>query len=172
MKTIAVFFTVALLGCNGCRDKQDATVTNYEQIQRDLIESNRKKHLAEDQRIRDYCKARNWPVQVTATGLHYWIYEKGTGVRAENENVAVVSYTIELMDGRQCYEASAKEPSRFLIGKDNVESGLHEALLLMREGDKIKLVMPSHLAFGFTGDSDCIPQESTVIYDLQLIRLE
>jgi FKBP-type peptidyl-prolyl cis-trans isomerase len=172
MKYIAVFFIVALLGCNGCRDKQDTTVMDYEQVQRDLIESNRKKHLAEDQRIRDYCKARNWPVQVTGTGLHYWIYEKGTGEKAENEKVAVVSYTIELMDGKKCYEASAAEPSKFLIGKDYVESGLHEALLLMHEGDKIKLVMPSHLAFGFTGDSDCIPQESTVIYDLQLLRLE
>jgi FKBP-type peptidyl-prolyl cis-trans isomerase len=42
----------------------------------------------------------------------------------------------------------------------------------MRAGDKARFIFPSHLAFGFTGDSQKIPQNASVIYDIQLLRIE
>jgi len=65
--------------------------------------------------------------------------------------------------------ASASAYSR---GMDNVESGLHEVILLMKVGDKAKVVLPSHLAFGLTGDSSKIPHSTPLVYDIQLIDLQ
>jgi peptidylprolyl isomerase len=41
----------------------------------------------------------------------------------------------------------------------------------MHEGDKAKFIFPSHLAFGFTGDSGKIPQNASVIYDIHLLKI-
>ena len=41
----------------------------------------------------------------------------------------------------------------------------------MKEGDKAKLILPSHLAYGLIGDQNKIPQKATIIYDIELLEL-
>jgi peptidylprolyl isomerase len=71
-----------------------------------------------------------------------------------------------------CYQASDADPKRIVVGHDNVETGLHEALQLLHVGDRAKIILPSHLAFGFTGDSGKIPQNASVVYDIHLLRVD
>lgn len=172
MKIWLPAFALLLLGCDGCTDQRDTQQLNYDEVQQVLIETNRQRHQDEVRRIREYITKKKWPMKETGTGLHYWIYREGRGQQAVNDRVAVVAYEVELLEGKVCYSTDSLHPGRFLIGKDYVETGLHEAMLLMHVGDRAKLIMPSHLAFGFTGDSECIPQESTLVYDIQLIALE
>jgi FKBP-type peptidyl-prolyl cis-trans isomerase len=41
----------------------------------------------------------------------------------------------------------------------------------MRKGDIAKIILPSYLAHGLTGDSDKIPPMSTVLYNIELVDL-
>jgi FKBP-type peptidyl-prolyl cis-trans isomerase FkpA len=86
------------------------------------------------------------------------------------EQQVILTYTISLPDGTECYRNTDK-PGSFVIGRDQVESGLHEVLLLMHLGDRAKVILPSHLAFGLTGDSGKIPSHATLIYDLHLVGI-
>jgi FKBP-type peptidyl-prolyl cis-trans isomerase len=54
---------------------------------------------------------------------------------------------------------------------DNVESGIHEVLLYMSEGDRARVILPSHMAFGYTGDSNKIPQNASLLYDLKILEI-
>lgn len=161
---------MVLVGCNGCSDprptQQDKVVTMD-----DLVRNNKRVHEEEMATIAQYIKDKQWPTTQTATGLHYWIYENGAGNVAQLEDMVTLAYQIELLDGTLCYQASAQEPKKFRVGRDNVESGLHEIAQLLRKGDKAKVILPSHLAFGLTGDSNKIPQNATVIYDLQILAI-
>jgi FKBP-type peptidyl-prolyl cis-trans isomerase len=60
----------------------------------------------------------------------------------------------------------------FQIGHGGVETGLEEAILLMKVGDRAKLVIPSHLAHGFFGDDERIPPRATLIYDIKIVNLK
>jgi len=53
-----------------------------------------------------------------------------------------------------------------------VESGLHEVMKYLREGDRAVVIIPSHLAFGLLGDLDKVPPFSTVVYDIYLAEVE
>jgi FKBP-type peptidyl-prolyl cis-trans isomerase FkpA len=161
---------ILLSGCNGCSDtrksQQEQVVTMD-----DLVRNNKRVHEQEMAAIAQYVKDKQWPTTQTATGLHYWIYENGTGEPAKMEDVVTLAYQIELLDGTKCYEASAQDPKHFRVGRDNVESGLHEITQILRKGDKAKVVLPSHLAFGLTGDSNKIPQNASVVYDVQILAI-
>jgi len=171
MRITLLLLALALLGCDGCRDKGISNVDN-EQVQKDLMASNKVKHQNEIKRISEFIARKQWPMDETATGLRYWIYQKGNGSLAKNSDVAVIAYTVEVMEGKKCYSADSLKPGSFLIGQDNVERGLHEAMVLMHVGDKVRLILPSHLAFGLTGDSDCIPPDASLVYDVHLIELQ
>lgn len=169
---VYVMLAAATIGCNGCHETQETQVIDYNKIQKDLIEDNKKKHNKETKEIKKFIDKNKWPMQETKTGLHYWIYENGSGKQAKFDDVVTISFKVSLLDGTLCYEASDSDPRQFKIGMDNVESGLHEVLQLMKEGDRCKAILPSHLAFGLTGDSDKIPSSASVVYDIHLLKTQ
>ena len=55
---------------------------------------------------------------------------------------------------------------------ENIEDGLHKAVLYLKSGDKAKILIPSHLAHGLLGDSKKIPPMSPIIYDIEIISVK
>jgi FKBP-type peptidyl-prolyl cis-trans isomerase FkpA len=168
-----LFIASLLLLAAACKERNQRSVTESDmaRAQQELIKENRKQHTDEMKHIKSFIADEKWTMQETGTGLHYWIYQPGSGAKASKDQHVLIAYKISLLDGTLCYEATPAEPKAVFIGHDNVETGLHEALQLMHEGDKAKFIFPSHLAFGFTGDSGKIPQNASVIYDIQLIQI-
>ena len=170
--TIVMIVIIAgLMSCNGCNDKKTITDADIAKAQQDLIKENKKQHEKEMKAIARYVEDQKWPMEQTKTGLYYWVYEKKEGPKPVAEDLAVISYTITLLDGTKCYETTDANPKVIVVEHDNVETGLHEAIQLMHTGEKAKFILPSHLAFGFTGDSGKIPPNASVVYDIHLIAI-
>ncbi|MBI2279246.1 MAG: FKBP-type peptidyl-prolyl cis-trans isomerase [Bacteroidetes bacterium] len=169
-----LIFLYILLGLFSCQEdeKNDNTFLNEQQVKEVLINANKAAAEEESLQIDAYVKRRNLDVIVTGTGLRYQIYKKGHGEKATIGKRAVVSYEVSLIDGTVCYSTKEFGPEEFKIGSDRVESGLHEAICYMSVGDKAKIIIPSHLAHGLMGDSKKIPIRSTIIYDIELIKLK
>lgn len=166
-----VVFAVTLMGCSGCKNeknKQEGTYISQDQ----LIEENKRALQLEREDIDEFVEDQGWEMTQTGTGLRYMIYEEGDGRQAERGDYATIEYEISLMDGEVAYTSEESGPKTFRIGHDNVASGLHEGMMQMKIGDKSIMILPSHLAFGLSGDSDRIPYESPLIYDVELIKLE
>jgi FKBP-type peptidyl-prolyl cis-trans isomerase len=108
----------------------------------------------------------------TGTGLRYMIYRDGSGLKAEKGKVAILNYKLWLITGDLVYSSETNGPKSFLIGKGGVESGLEEGILLMKVGDKAKMILPSHLAHGLLGDEKKIPPRTAIVYDIELVELK
>lgn len=110
-------------------------------------------------------------VIVRYNGLHYRPIEFGTGAfPAPNSNV-VVHYEGRLIDGTvfdSSYERG--KPAKFRL--DQVIKGWTEGLILMREGGKAELVIPSDLGYGEEGAGDDIPPGATLIFQVELIEVQ
>lgn len=177
LKKSSVFLAVFLLFAS-CKNKQGSAVyqagpdTLKERIRKDLELENRRISSTENEDIENYIRRRGWPFFNTGTGLRIAVYEKGNGRRPRSGDVVWVAYTVSLLNGRECYKSAPDEAESFIVDFDRVESGLHEAMKYLREGDRAFLIIPSHLAFGLLGDSDKIPSYSTVVYDLYLAEVE
>jgi len=114
-----------------------------------------------------------WKVQKTGTGLHYYIYQKGQGTTHPKINDLVeIEYKISLLDGTLCYQTEPDEVEEIKVDKAQVESGIQEAIKLLKEGDKAMLIIPSHLAHGLVGDRNKIPPLSTLLVDISIYRIK
>ncbi|MCF8378262.1 MAG: FKBP-type peptidyl-prolyl cis-trans isomerase [Bacteroidales bacterium] len=136
-----------------------------------LIEVNKNLVKSEDQRIEDFISRYHWQMKKTGTGLRYMIYKQGDGEEAEIGRIVRFEYTVSLLSGEDCYTSDDLGPKEFLIGKGGVESGLEEAILLLKKGDRAKFILPSHLAFGLPGDGNKIPSKAAIVYDVNLLEV-
>jgi FKBP-type peptidyl-prolyl cis-trans isomerase len=137
-----------------------------------LLEVNKNLVKNEEQKIEDFIARYNWEMEETGTGLRYMIYREGQGRQAEKGEVAEIAFTVSLLNGEVCYSSAEEGSKSFLIGQGGVESGLEEGILLLREGDRAKFIIPSHLAFGLLGDMKKIPAKAVLVYDLELLKIK
>lgn len=170
---IFVIFFFGLFICFSCvEEEQPEKKMSQKQMEEYLIEQNIKAKETEKNKIDYYLKKNELEMEETGTGLRYLLLEAGEGDSTSQGMIATVHYNISLLSGTTCYETPKKKPKKIVIGHDNVESGLHEALLMMREGDKMKLILPSHLGHGLVGDMDCIPMKAVLVCDVELLEVE
>ncbi len=169
-----LFVALILLSAHSCKEEkqQKKEIQTEREINEKLIEFNKNKLKAEDEIIDDYVKENYPDLETTDTGLRYYIYDIEEGDLAKNEEVAVVSYRIERLNGELLYSTEESGPVHIRIGHEDVPSGLHEGLMYMSSGDSALFIMPSHRAYGFTGDQSSIPQNAFLIYHVELIDLE
>lgn len=121
--------------------------------------------------ISSYCNRRSLKLNISESGLWFKIYHLGKGDTATAGKIANINYKISLLDGKQCYSSDSLGPKSFLIGQGGVEKGLEIGILMMREGDKAKFIMPPGLAWGLIGDENKIPARSIIVYEVELIQL-
>lgn len=136
------------------------------------IDAGRQFLAYESEKINEYIRRSGKDFLSTGTGLRYIIYEKGEGEAIEENDFVEIKYYVNLLDGTKCYDTDSLGTLKFKLGYKDVPAGISEAMLLMRKGSRAELIVPSHLAFGLTGDQNKIPGNSTLIYNLQVLDLQ
>ena len=109
-------------------------------------------------------------VVVTASGLQYEIIESGSGKTPGPTDTVVTHYAGTFLDGSE-FDSSIKRGEPLSFPVNGVIAGWTEALMLMQEGDKWRLFVPSDLAYGPSGVGP-IPPNSTLIFEVQLIEVK
>lgn len=169
------YFLIILLLCCFMACKND-TLPQKEPSQPTEVENfmknfNKDAALEELEQIDLVLERYRWPVIETGTGLRYWIYEKGNGRMIQRGDKIICDYSLKLLNGNEIYNSQNDDLLTFEVGTGNVAPGLAEAVLLLHEGDKAKIIIPSNLGYGLAGDGNKIPNRATLIYDLQGIMI-
>jgi FKBP-type peptidyl-prolyl cis-trans isomerase len=163
------YFSILFLILMACGDSQP-TIPSDAEIQAQLLEMNQEKSKEESAMIQKFIAEKKWAMTHNGGGLYYEITEKGRGIPVENGMTVAIAFKVFLLDGKQCYETMAADPVRFKVGKDHVESGLHQLMPLLHKGDRVRVVLPSVLAFGFTGDKKKIPGDTPLHYEIVVLN--
>jgi FKBP-type peptidyl-prolyl cis-trans isomerase len=110
-------------------------------------------------------------VKTTASGLQYKILKEGTGRSPKASDTVVVHYKGTTIDGKE-FDSSYKrgEPATFPLNA--VIKGWTEGLLYLKEGGKAMLYIPSELAYGKRGAGGAIGPDETLIFEVELIKIQ
>lgn len=109
-------------------------------------------------------------VNVTPSGLQYEVIQEGTGKQPAASDSVTVHYTGKLIDGT-VFDSSVERGEPATFGVTQVIPGWVEALQMMKEGAKWRLFIPSQLAYGPNGAGNIIGPNSTLIFDVELIKV-
>jgi FKBP-type peptidyl-prolyl cis-trans isomerase FkpA len=144
---------------------QEQAMAAREEEQKKLGEAN----LAEGSAYLEANKAKEG-VTVTESGLQYRVITEGTGVKPKATDTVTVHYSGKLLDGTEFDSSySRNEPVNFPV--NGVIAGWTEALLLMPQGSKWELVIPSDLAYG-PGGNGPIPPNSVLVFEVELLEVK
>jgi peptidylprolyl isomerase len=113
----------------------------------------------------------------TDSGLEYFDLKEGSGAQPRTGQICMIHYAGWLWRSN----ARAKkfdstfdrdEPFSFSLGSDLALKGRDEGVATMKVGGKRKLLIPPGLAYGAAGSGDDIPPNSTLYFEVELLKVK
>ena len=166
---VVLFYTFSLNACISNTDNRKEVP--QKNVKESLVKANKYLVIAENDEINNYINRRSWEMIETGTGLRYEIYEQGTGPEVVKGQIVVLNYELRLITGDLVYSSEMDGAKSFMVGYWGLETGLEEAVLFLKKGDKARIILPSHLAYGLLGDQKRIPSRSTLIYNVEVTNI-
>jgi FKBP-type peptidyl-prolyl cis-trans isomerase len=166
-KMINILFFSLLVGCSN----PIATVAPPEPVSKEqMLQAHRKLALDEKIEIEAFVSRKGWTdMERTESGL-YMLQRKDTvhttDLPLKYGDTAELRLNVKLLNGVEIFDGT----QRIITGRTEMAAGLREALLKMKYGESAYLIVPSHLAYGFSGDGDNIPSHATLLYELRIIN--
>ncbi|MBC7400468.1 MAG: FKBP-type peptidyl-prolyl cis-trans isomerase [Mucilaginibacter sp.] len=135
--------------------------------------------------IDKYVADHKLAVSTTTSGIKFKITKLGIKPKPAVGDTVVVNYAGHTLAGKvfdTSIESVAKaaglqqpgrvyEPLTFVIGGQGIIAGWQEGLQLVNEGGKAMLIIPSKLAYGPNPSGPDLPAFSTLIFDIDLIKV-
>ena len=168
-----ITMTYFLVACQSNTQKKEANSFNEEKIKQQFVKANQQVVIKENDEMDYYQKSHQLPFIKTTSGIRYYVYKpslKGDSIKSNN--IIKINYTISLLDGTECYSSKVDGIKEFTVGLEDIEDGLHKAVLFLKSGDKALILIPSHLAHGLLGDSKKIPPQSPIMYDIEILSVK
>ncbi len=143
-----------------CEEAAPPTTT----LQLDAVDAFKKEKYLND-------NAAKAGVTVTESGLQYEVLASGNGRTPTRSDRVLTHYHGTFIDG-SVFDSSVDrgQPAEFPVG--GVIKGWSEALTLMKEGDKWRLVIPSDLAYGSRGAGSRIPPDTPLVFEVELLEVK
>jgi|LSQX01.3.fsa_nt_gb FKBP-type peptidyl-prolyl cis-trans isomerase len=171
-KLSMLFIVLLVISCTENKNTvEEQEVIDIEEFKEPLISTNKEIVRLEDADIDFMIKRYSWEMEKSPTGLRYIIENKGDSYRPQTKDEVEISFYTKNMYGDFLYSSEEDGNKVFRVNKTNEIGGLHEAVQMLGEGGKAKLIIPSYLAYGMVGDGDLIRERTILIMDIEIIRI-
>ena len=121
----------------------------------------------ENKAIDTLVQIKNWDMVKTKSGLRHSPIANCEGKYPRRGDLLEIEVEIQDIHEKVIFPT---QPQTIHFKKDYTVNGLVEALSKMCVGTKAKLILPSHLAYGFRGYEKEIGSNQVLIYNVELIN--
>ena len=145
----SMMLALVLTGCDNKKDKTGGCTTPAD----------------DDAKMQSYISANGITATKDASGIYYQIIEPGTGATPTINSTVKAKYTGKFTNNKSF---DAGETS-FPLG--GVIKGWQIGIPLIKQGGKIKLIIPPYLGYG-CDDYSGIPGNSVLVFDVDLLEVQ
>lgn len=132
---------------------------------------NKKLVAGEEGKIDSIIKS-NPKIKYIASNKGYWYHYQTKNdrdtLRPKRGDVAQFDYEIMDLKGNVLYSEVELRPQTYIVDKQNIMMGLRDGIKLMRKNEKVTFLFPSHMAFGYRGDTKRIKTNQPLICTVTL----
>jgi len=168
MRTLIIANLIIFL-FTACQSKKQEPINAI--VSKELLQkANRQIVKNNNAEIDAYTQRHKWEnVQKTGTGLRYYIYKNNSETKIVSGQSIRIKYWLKTLEGLVIIDKIKPTEKQFVVEKENAESGINEVLTYLHIGDKAKIILPPHLAFGLSGNEN-IPPMAVLVYDLEVVE--
>lgn len=168
IKLLMGFFAGAIL-VSSCNNQQARKPISYSSgsFMKESVARNKKLIAGEESKIDSLIK-KDTASKYIATAKGYWYkYEiKSTSkdsITPKKGDVAYFDYEVKDLDGNVIYTELELRPQTYLVDKQNIMMGMRDGIKLMKKGEKVTFLFPSHMGYGYHGDNRRIGHNQPLI---------
>ena len=140
----------------------------------EAIERNKKIVAAEEERIQAIIEEDSTNEYISSpNGFWYYYSEKDSTATNTPDfgDVVEFDYNLKTLDGQTIYSSKELPTRTYVMDKEKLFSGMREGLKLMKEGETVTFLFPSHKAYGYYGDKKKIGRDVPVISTVTLHKI-
>ncbi len=132
------------------------------------------KELKEQFELNQYIVRNKVPDSDKNGDIYFIPLVKGNGLEIGRGCKVTISYTGYFLNRKRFDSIPVNDPMDFVIGDSGqVISGLERGIKKMKEGEKAKIIIPSHSAFGEKGSSTgIVPPYTTLVYEVTMLKVK
>ncbi|GIZ09894.1 peptidyl-prolyl cis-trans isomerase [Flavobacterium sp. UMI-01] len=135
------------------------------------IDRNKKLIASEEDQIKAIIKKDAKTKYFTSEKGYWYTYkiknEQDT-LTPKKGDVAFFTYEIKDLNGKVIYSELELRPQTYYVDKQDVLIGLRDGIKLMRRGEKVNFLFPSHKAYGYRGDTKKIGSNTPLLITVSL----
>ncbi|RZL18680.1 MAG: hypothetical protein EOO89_05500 [Pedobacter sp.] len=121
----------------------------------------------DEAKIKDYIQKNNIPAVRDPSGFYYQILEQGTGGALLNKDSVFYTSTVKSLTGTSYYTPTEYFNDANYLGYV-IPAAYRTAMLAINRGGKVRIIVPSYLAFGKNGQ-DNIPPNEVVVAEISVL---
>jgi FKBP-type peptidyl-prolyl cis-trans isomerase FklB len=110
-------------------------------------------------------------VKSLPNGMLYRVIRSGKGKKPRPTDTVTVNYSGTLTSGKK-FDSSYDRGQPATFPLNGVIKGWQEILPMMRTGAKWEVVIPPELAYGAAGHPPAIPPQSTLVFQIELLKIK
>jgi FKBP-type peptidyl-prolyl cis-trans isomerase FkpA len=125
---------------------------------------------AEEPQITAYASANGITAVKHSSGIYYQIIDSGTGATPTLTSKVYINYVGKLLNGTTFDQSDNPANTGWTLG--SLIEGWQIGLPLIKKGGKIKLIIPSSLAYGCNGAGNTIPPNAVLYFYIELVDVQ
>ncbi|MBP6664662.1 MAG: TonB family protein [Chitinophagales bacterium] len=120
--------------------------------------------------IQQYVVEHKLVGQYTLSGVFYVVEKEGKGEKPTIADTIVVDYKGSFLNGKK-FDSSYDKGKAAQFPVAGIQKGWQDTITLFKEGSKVTIIIPSHLAYGNRGARPVILPNTILLFNIELLKV-
>ncbi len=166
-----IFAGALLISCNNQQARKPVSYSSGT-FMKESVARNKKLIAGEEAKIEAIMKSDSASEYIASPKGYWYKYEvKSTSkdsLYPKKGDVAYFDYEVKDLDGNVIYTELELRPQVYLVDKQNIMMGMRDGIKLMKKGEKVSFLFPSHMGYGYHGDDRRIGHNQPLLTTITL----
>ena len=176
MKNLSyILIVLFLVSCSNKQQARKPISQSSGTFIKESIERNKKLNKEEETLIDAFIKNDSLNTYIASPKGYWYSYNikvdeaLKTPVRGD---FVYFDYEVKDLNKNIIYTKEELKPQVYYIDKENIMMGLRDAIKIMKKGEEITFLFPSHIGYGYHGDNDKIGTNEPLLCTVKLNEIK